>query len=113
MEPLFGEDMIEPSKSPWASKVLMALKKDDQTIFCCDFRYLNSVMTKDAYPSPIIDSLSKLEDAEFCTTFDLGSALVPLRREDRENIGIAYELGLFQWERMPFGLGIAAVIVQK
>ena len=39
----------------------MAKKKCDQLMFCCDFRYLNFVTVKDAYPIPRIDeSLSKL-----------------------------------------------------
>ena len=44
----------------WACGVVMAKKKGDQLRFCCDFRYLNSVTVKDAYPIPWIDeSLSK------------------------------------------------------
>ena len=42
---------IETSKSPWACGVVMAKKNGDQLRICCDFRYLNSVMAKDAYPS--------------------------------------------------------------
>ena len=53
----------------------MAKKKGGQLRFCCDFRYLNAVTIKDAYPIPRIDdSLSKLGDAKFFTTLDLGSA---------------------------------------
>ena len=58
---------------------------------------------KDAYPFPRIDeSLSKLGDAKFFTTLDLGSAFwqVPLRKQDRGKTGFACELGLFQWKRM-------------
>ena len=65
-----------------------------QLRFCCDFRYLNAVTTKDAYPRPRIDeSLSKLGDANFFTTLDLGSAFwqVPLREKDREKTGFACE----------------------
>ena len=83
IETLLEYDMIEPSKSPWACGVVMAKKKGDQLRFCCDFRYLNSVTVKDAYPIPRIDeSLSKLGDAKFFTTLDLGSAFwqVPLRK---------------------------------
>ena len=104
---LLEYDMIEPSKLPWACGVVMAKKKGGQLRFCCDFRYLNAVTIKDAYPIPRIDeSLSKLGDAKFFTTLDLGSAFwqVPLRKKDREKTGFACELGLYKWKRMPFGL---------
>ena len=107
IEMLMEYDMIEPSKSPWACGVVMAKKKGGQLRFYCDFRYLNAVTIKDAYPIPRIDeSPSKLGDAKFFTTLDLGSAFwqVPLRKQDREKTGFACELGLFQWKRMPFGL---------
>ena len=72
IETLLEYDMIEPSKSPWACGVVKAKKKGDQLRFCCDFRYLNSVTVKDAYPIPRIDeSLSKLGDAKFFTTLFL------------------------------------------
>ena len=92
IEMLLEYDMIEPSKSPWACGVVMAKKKGGQLRFCCDFRYLNAVTIKDAYPIPRIDeSLSKLGDAKFFTTLDLGSAFwqVPLRKKDREKTGFA------------------------
>ena len=116
IEMLMEYDMIEPSKSPWACGVVMAKKKGGQLRFCCDFRYLNAVTIKDAYPIPRIDeSLSNLGDAKFFTTLDLGSAFwqVPLRKQDREKTGFACELGLFQWKRMPFGLCKATATFQR
>ena len=84
IEMLLEYDMIEPSKLPWACGVVMAKKKGGQLRFCCDFRYLNAVTIKDAYSIPRIDeSLSKLGDAKFFTTLDLGFAFwqVPLRKK--------------------------------
>ena len=82
IEMLLEYDIIEPSKLPWACGVVMVKKKGGQLRFYCDFCYLNAVTIKDAYPIPLIDeSLSKLGDAKFFTTLDLGSAFwqVPLR----------------------------------
>ena len=96
-------------------QVVMA-KKRGQLRFSCDFGYLNAVTIKDAYPfSRIDESLSKLGDAKFFTTLDLGSAFwqVPLRKQDREKTGFAGELGLYQWKRMQFGLCNATATFQR
>ena len=91
-------------------------KEKGQLRFCCDFRYLNGVTIKDAYPIPRIDeSLAKLGDAKFFTTLVLGSAFwqVPLWKKDREQTGLACELGLYQWKKMPFSLCNATATFQR
>ena len=65
------------------------------------FDNLNSVTVKDAYPIPRIDeSLSKLGDAKFFTTLDLGSAFwqVPLRKQDRDKTGVRLRVGSVSME---------------
>ena len=84
----------------------MAKKKDGQLRFDCDFRYLNAVTVKDAYPMSHKDeSLPKLGDVKFFTILDMGSAFwqVPLQKKT-EKTGLACELGFYQWKSMPFGL---------
>ena len=91
-------------------------KKGEQLRFRGYFHYLNAVTKKDAYPIPRIDeSLSKLGEAKFFTTLDLGSAFwqVPLRKKDRENTGFACELGLYHWKRIPFGFCYATETFQR
>ena len=67
--------MIQPLLSPWASGIVMVKKKNGELRFCCDFRPLNEVTIKDAYPLPRIDeSLARLGNAKIYTSIDLAWA---------------------------------------
>ena len=43
-------DIIEPSKSPYASSIVVAKKADGSNRICIDFRNLNKVTVFDAEP---------------------------------------------------------------
>ena len=107
---------IEPSDSPWLSPVVLVTKKDGGTRFCVDYRRLNDVNVKDAYPLPIIDdTLDMLAGRQWFSTLDLASGYwqVSLSQEARVKTAFATHSGLFQFRVMPFGLCNAPAMFKR
>ena len=52
VQKLLEEGFIKPSASPWGAAVVLAKKKDGTLRFCIDYRKLNDMTKKDAYPLP-------------------------------------------------------------
>ncbi|KAL1258013.1 hypothetical protein QQF64_011257 [Cirrhinus molitorella] len=64
--------VIEPSRSPWSSPIVMVPKPDGTLRFCNDFRRLNEVSEFDGYPMPRVDELlDRLGRARYISTLDL------------------------------------------
>ena len=74
VDKMLQEGVIEPSISPWSSPIVLVVKKDNSIRFCVDFRLVNDVTRKDAYPLPRIDeTLDTLGGARWYCTMDLAS----------------------------------------
>jgi hypothetical protein len=107
IEKMLAKNIIEPSSSAWASPVVMVTKKDGTIRFCIDYRKLNEVTVKDAYPLPRIDEcLEALGGAKWFSTMDLQSGYwqVPLAtEEDRQKTAFIIGMGLYQFTIFSFG----------
>lgn len=105
---LLGSGIIEVSESPWASPIVVILKKNGVDIrLCIDYRVVNGMTKMMVYPMPLVNDLLENMDAMlwFCS-LDMASGFWVARMTERAKKVPAFvtPFGLFQWTRMAFGL---------
>jgi hypothetical protein len=107
--------LIRPSHCELGSPILFVRKIDGSLRLCIDYRALNEVTRKDAYPLPRADdSLDELKDANSYTHLDLASSLWQVRVHEEEVYKTAFQTpyGMMEWVAMPFGLCKASSSLQ-
>ena len=75
--------------------------------FCIDYRRLNAITIKDAFPLPRIDEIfDQLADATYYTKFDFKSGYfqVPLSKEDRPKTAFSTRDNHYQFTVLPQGI---------
>ena len=105
---MLDKGVIVPSKSPYSSPVLMVPKKDGTNWICIDYRKLNELTTKEAYPLPRLgQTIDALQGAGYFSSLDLASGFwqVPVARKDCHKTAFCTpEGGFYEFVKMPFRL---------
>ena len=123
--------VIEKSLSPWASPVIVVLKKSapdepPRRCLCVDYLKVNALQQEikkmdkgtgclSLYPLPKIDEMfSKLHGAAVFSTIDLRSGYYHIRltRESRAKSAFVVPMGKWQFKCTPFGLSQAPAYFQ-
>ena len=94
----------------------MVKEKDGSHRFCIDFRKLNNVPVKDAYPLPRIEeTLDTLGGAKYFSTVDLISGCWQVEVDDRDKEETAFSTGQghYEFNVMLFGLSNTPATFQR
>jgi hypothetical protein len=110
------QGIIRPSTGAWASPIVLVRKKNGEVRHCVDYRRLNAVTKKDAFPIPrVSDCLDAVSGSCYFSTLDITSAYhqIPVRKTDIPKTAFATKFGLYEYITMPFGLCNASPTFQR
>ena len=102
------QGIIRPSKSPYASQVVIVCKKSGEIRLCVDFCKLNAISIHDSFPLPRVEeALQAVQAAVWFSSFDFTQGYLQMAMEEADIPKTAFRAGssgLYEFTRMPFGL---------
>ena len=113
---LLAAGWISESKSPWAGGVTFSQKKSGGLRMCTDLRQLNIRIVDERFPMPkITDLLQKFQGNKYFTSLDLKSGYfhIDVDKVTRPLLAFLTPWGLYEWNRMPFGVKTAPIFFQR
>jgi transposase InsO family protein len=117
IQTLQDEGVITRSNSEWSAPILLIPKGTSGTYrLVSDYRGLNKLLTKDAYPLPRVDDLlDNLKDASCFTVLDMKSSFYQIKvaPEDRHKTAFVCMEGLFEYLRMSMGMSNSTSCMQR
>ena len=107
LQRMLDAGVIRPSSSSWAAAPVLVRKKDKTVRWCIDYRALNNITKKDVYPLPLMsECIDALEGNIWFSKLDANSAYwqIPMHPDSKEKTAFRTRRGLFEFEKLPFGL---------
>ncbi|XP_037813440.1 uncharacterized protein K02A2.6-like [Lucilia sericata] len=103
--------------SQWASPLVIVPKSNNKIRICADFKVtINPQMDVEQYPIPRIrDLFHKLKNGKLFSKIDLSDAYLQIEvdEESKNLLVVNTPLGLYQYQRLPFGVASAPAIFQR